>query len=143
MTLFASQPVQSFDVSRLWLAVTILVAALPPCFLWAFRRRWQFTLRQLLLAVAFMAAGISWTHEELAVMILGPRDAHSHLVLTVSWRLGDSSPVETTIAVFVLSLVYTFAVQFRAGLQGTPTTLPSDNNNEQSQGPPSSDQPGG
>lgn len=113
--LLAILPIQSCDVTRLWVVGTILVAALPPLVVCGIRKRWQFSLRTLLFAVLLFAVGLSWTREQL-VLLLTPQP-NVNIVPQVSIQVVDSSAGQITLGVLILSLIFSFAwwSRIRAG----------------------------
>jgi hypothetical protein len=135
MTLIASLPVETFDISRLWLTIMVLAAVLPPGIAWAIRRNWQFSLRQLLLAVSFVAAGLALSHKDLA-LIVTPQDPYKPRIPTISWKVGQSSPWESVVAAVVISSLFTLAVHSRTV---TKENVAGDANSRPPQSPHSAD----
>jgi hypothetical protein len=125
---------ESCDISRLWLTAVLLAAVLPPCIVWAIRKRWrwQLSLRQFLLAIVVVAAALSLSHKDLA-LVLEPQDPYTRRIFVVSWRVGESSPWETMALVVVISLIFTFAFRSRADAAGDLTEQPGIANTGQQQ----------
>lgn len=117
MTLLAIIPIQRCDITRLWVAVTILAGLGAPFFVWASRQRWQFTLRQLLLLFPLVAVGVAWTRKDLVAVVSWLIGTYPPTGLKISWRpVADTSPLEMTAAVLTISLIFTFAFRFRRPL---------------------------
>jgi Na+/proline symporter len=55
---------QMCDVTRTWWAVMVTLAALPPLIGYLYRRRWQCTLRDLLLGVGILAVILGCIHSD-------------------------------------------------------------------------------
>lgn len=101
MILFASLPSTSIDVSNLWLSATVLIAALPPFLLCAYRQRWQFTVREVLLVFVVAALILGSTRHEILHVLEGAQHGN--------YKYSGGS-LKLTAAAFGVSLIYTMAV---------------------------------
>ncbi len=110
MILFATLPSTStsIDVSNLWLSATVLIAALPPFLLGAYRQRWQFTIREILLLFVVVALILGLTKHEILEVVDGAKGGD--YCYSVSLPLKDTTPLELVGAISSLSLIYTMAI---------------------------------
>jgi hypothetical protein len=96
-SLFASS---AYALPRLWIAAILLAIGGPPVFVWMKRHHWQFTLRDLLIAIFVLSASLVWLAPEFSKFVRYSRDPHGMLV---------DSEYHLPIALAILSIIFTWA----------------------------------